>query len=80
MAKILDQPRYKCALAAMQTVHAITGAIPVLHSGPGCAAKLNDNKGTSGRYSPNIFPWSSVSERKLFLEEPASCVLLLKTL
>ena len=33
MAKILDQPRYKCALAAMQTVQAITGAIPILHSG-----------------------------------------------
>ena len=65
MAKILDQPRYKCALAAMQTVHAITGAIPVLHSGPGCAAKLNDNNGTSGRFSPNIFPCSSVSEKEV---------------
>ena len=49
MAKILDQPRYKCALAAMQTVQAIPGAIPILHSGPGCASKLNDNNGTSGR-------------------------------
>ena len=65
MAKILDQPRYKCALAAMQTVHSIPGAIPVLHSGPGCAAKLNDNNGTSGRYSPNIFPCSSVSEKEV---------------
>ena len=65
MAKIQDQPRYKCALAAMQTVHAITGAIPVLHSGPGCAAKLNDNNGTSGRFSPNIFPCSSVSEKEV---------------
>ena len=65
MAKILDQPRYKCALAAMQTVHAITGAIPILHSGPGCAAKLNDNNGTSGRFSPNIFPCSSVSEKEV---------------
>ena len=52
MAKILDQPRYKCALAAMQTVQSIPGAIPVLHSGPGCAAKLNDNNGTSGKFSP----------------------------
>lgn len=65
MAKILDQPRYKCALAAMQTVHAIPGAIPVLHSGPGCAAKLNDNNGTSGRYSPNIFPCTSISEKEV---------------
>ena len=65
MAKILDQPRYKCARAAMQTVHAIPGAIPVLHSGPGCAAKLNDNNGTSGRYSPNIFPCTSISEKEV---------------
>ena len=65
MAKILDQPRYKCALAAMQTVHAIEGAIPILHSGPGCAAKLNDNNGTSGRYSPNIFPCTSISEKEV---------------
>ena len=65
MAKILDQPRYKCALAAMQTVQSITGAIPVLHSGPGCASKLNDNNGTSGRYSPNIFPCTSISEKEV---------------
>ena len=65
MAKILDQPRYKCALAAMQTVQSIPGAIPVLHSGPGCASKLNDNRGTSGRYSPNIFPCTSISEKEV---------------
>ena len=39
MAKILDQPRYKCALSAMQTIQSIEGAIPILHSGPGCGAK-----------------------------------------
>lgn len=65
MAKILDQPRYKCALAAMQTVQSIPGAIPVLHSGPGCAAKLNDNNGTSGKFSPNIFPCTSISEKEV---------------
>ncbi len=65
MAKILDQPRYKCALAAMQTVQSIPGAIPILHSGPGCASKLNDNNGTSGRYSPNIFPCTSISEKEV---------------
>lgn len=65
MAKILDQPRYKCALAAMQTVQSILGAIPVLHSGPGCAAKLNDNNGTSGKFSPNIFPCTSISEKEV---------------
>ena len=65
MAKILDQPRYKCALAAMQTVQSIPGAIPVLHSGPGCASKLNDNSGTSGTFSPNIFPCTSISEKEV---------------
>lgn len=40
MAKILDKQRYKCALGAMQTVQAIERAIPILHSGPGCAQKL----------------------------------------
>jgi nitrogenase molybdenum-iron protein beta chain len=65
MSKLLYQPRYKCALAAMQTVHAIPRAIPVLHSGPGCGAKLNDNNGTSGMYSPNIFPCTSVSEKEV---------------
>jgi nitrogenase molybdenum-iron protein beta chain len=65
MAKILDQPRYKCALAAMQTVQSIPGAIPILHSGPGCAAKLNDNNGTSGQYSGNIFPCTSISEKEV---------------
>lgn len=49
----------------MQTVQSIPGAIPVLHSGPGCASKLNDNNGTSGRYSPNIFPCTSISEKEV---------------
>lgn len=65
MAKILDQARYKCALAAMQTVQAIPNAIPILHSGPGCAAKLNDNNGTSGKFSANIFPCTSISEKEV---------------
>jgi nitrogenase molybdenum-iron protein beta chain len=65
MARFIDQPRYKCALAAMQTVQAIPGAIPILHSGPGCAQKLNSNAGTSGKFSPNIFPCTSISEREV---------------
>lgn len=65
MAKTLDQPRYKCALAAMQTIHSIPRALPILHSGPGCAQKLNDNLGTSGLFSPNIFPCTSISEKEV---------------
>ncbi len=63
MAKLLDKQRYKCALASMQTVQAITRAIPVLHSGPGCAQKLSDGMGSSGYFSPNIFPCTSINEK-----------------
>lgn len=63
MAKILDKQRYKCALAAMQTVQAIDRAIPILHSGPGCAQKLSDGTGSSGYFSPNIFPCTSINEK-----------------
>lgn len=63
MAKILDKQRYKCAMSAMSTVQAIERAIPILHSGPGCAQKLSNSAGSSGFFSPNIFPCTSVNER-----------------
>ncbi len=63
MAKLLDKQRYKCALGAMQTVQAIMRAVPVLHSGPGCAQKLSDSIGSSGYFSPNIFPCTSINEK-----------------
>lgn len=63
MAKILDKQRYKCAMGAMQTVQAIERAIPVLHSGPGCAQKLANNSGNSGYFSPNIYPCTSLNEK-----------------
>lgn len=63
MAKLLDKQRYKCALGAMQTVQAITRALPILHSGPGCAQKLSDTAGSSGYFSPNIFPCTSINEK-----------------
>lgn len=63
MAKLLDKQRYKCAMGAMQTVQAIDRAIPVLHAGPGCAQKLSDSIGSSGYFSPNIFPCTSINEK-----------------
>lgn len=63
MAKILDKQRYKCAMAAMQTVQAIDRAVPILHSGPGCAQKLSNSTGSSGYFSPNIFPCTSINEK-----------------
>jgi nitrogenase molybdenum-iron protein beta chain len=65
MANVLDQARYKCALAAMQTVQAIPGAIPILHSGPGCGIRLNDQTGLSGHYSVNIYPCSTIGEKEV---------------
>lgn len=65
MAKLLDQPRYKCAMAAMQTVQAITRALPVLHAGPGCAEKLSGFSGSSGYFSPHIFPCTNISEKEV---------------
>ncbi len=63
MAKLLDKQRYKCALGAMQTVQAITRACPILHSGPGCAQKLSGTMGSSGYFSPNVFPCTSINEK-----------------
>lgn len=63
MAKLLDKQRYKCALGAMQTVQAIERALPILHSGPGCAQKLSESIGSSGYFSPNIFPCTSINEK-----------------
>lgn len=63
MAKLLDKQRYKCALGAMQTVQAIERALPILHSGPGCAQKLSESTGSSGYFSPNIFPCTSINEK-----------------
>lgn len=65
MSKILDQPRYKCALGGIQTIHAIARTIPILHSGPGCAAKVSENVGGSGYFSPHIFPCTDLSEKEV---------------
>ena len=37
--------------------------MPILHSGPGCAQKLSENTGSSGYFSPNIFPCTSINEK-----------------
>lgn len=65
MLNMIDQPRYKCALAAMQTVQAIPDAIPILHSGPGCASKLNDNSGSGGHYSASVYPCTLMGEKEV---------------
>lgn len=66
--RILDQPRYVCALGAMQTVQGIYRGVPVLHAGPGCAQKLAGgiagNNGDSGYIAPAIYPCTNISEQE----------------
>jgi len=71
LTNLIDQPRYVCALGAMQTVSSIERAVPILHAGPGCGAKLslgmtegNGGQG-SGYISYHIFPSSNISEKEV---------------
>lgn len=48
MSKLLQEPRHFCALGAQQTVTAIERAIPIVHAGPGCCAKLFQAMSGSG--------------------------------
>lgn len=69
MTKILDEPRYVCALGAMQTVQAINRAIPVIHAGPGCAGKLAGclagTTGDSGYLNPQTYPCTNIGETEV---------------
>ncbi|WP_292389633.1 nitrogenase component 1 [Methanosarcina sp. UBA5] len=41
MSKIIETPRYSCALGgALSTIMAIEGSVPIIHSGPGCGVQL----------------------------------------
>lgn len=64
----MDQPRFVCALGAMQTVQGIYRGIPILHTGPGCAQKLAagmaGSNGDSGYLSPQVYPCSNISENE----------------
>lgn len=46
----IEQPRHFCALGAQQTVLAIERAIPILHAGPGCSAKIFSGMGFASGY------------------------------
>jgi nitrogenase molybdenum-iron protein beta chain len=69
MTKILDEPRYVCALGAMQTVQAISRAIPIIHAGPGCAGKLAGSlagtTGDSGYLNPQTYPCTNIGETEI---------------
>jgi nitrogenase molybdenum-iron protein beta chain len=71
VSDLVDQPRFVCALGAIKSVQAIERAVPILHSGPGCGAKLaggisEQNGGSpSGYISPQIYPCSNIGEREV---------------
>lgn len=65
MAKILDEPRYVCALGGSQSVQAIHRAIPVFHSGPGCAARVSGDASGTGYLATNTFPCSNIGETEV---------------
>ncbi|HWR40347.1 MAG TPA: nitrogenase component 1 [Patescibacteria group bacterium] len=47
---IIQAPRHACTLGGQQTVVAIERAIPILHAGPGCGAKLHRGLSVAGGY------------------------------
>ncbi|HWP96076.1 MAG TPA: nitrogenase component 1 [Syntrophomonadaceae bacterium] len=68
---VVEQPRHFCALAAQQTVLAIERAIPLVHAGPGCSAKLfsalsfcNGFQG-SGYCGGNAIPCTNTGEKEV---------------
>ncbi|MDR0430341.1 MAG: hydrogenase [Tannerellaceae bacterium] len=67
--KILDEPRYVCALGAMQTIQAINRAIPILHASSGCASKLAGSiagtTGDSGYLNPQTYPCTNIGETEV---------------
>ena len=71
MSDLVETPRFVCALGAIKTVQAIERAVPILHSGPGCGAKLaggisEQNGGSpSGYISPQIYTCSNIGEREV---------------
>jgi nitrogenase molybdenum-iron protein beta chain len=65
MAKILDEPRYVCALGGSQTVQAIHRAVPVFHSGSGCARRVSGDGSGTGYLAANTFPCSNIGEAEV---------------
>lgn len=70
MSAVIEAPRHFCALGAQQTVLAIERAVPLLHAGPGCGAKLwgglsfcNGFQG-AGYLGGSTVPSTNVSEKE----------------
>ncbi|WP_371379637.1 nitrogenase component 1 [Sporomusa aerivorans] len=66
MSRFIEQPRYACALGALQSVTGIKRAVPILHSGPGCGDKVNRLLGQGEGYAGgNTVPCTNASEAEI---------------
>ena len=65
MSEILDEPRYVCALGGAQSVQAIYRAVPIFHSGPGCAARVSGSSSGTGYLATNTFPCTNIAETEV---------------
>lgn len=64
MPKLIEQPRYSCALGAMQSVVAIKRGVPILHSGPGCGNKISKLIGQGEGYAGgSTIPCTNAEEK-----------------
>lgn len=64
MQKLIEQPRYSCAIGAMQSVVAIKRGVPILHSGPGCATKVSKLIGQGEGYAGgSTIPCTNTEEK-----------------
>ncbi len=63
MSKIIEQPRFSCALGAQQTVIAIKRGVPIVHAGPGCSNKISCLIGQGEGYAGgNTIPCTNATE------------------
>ena len=64
MPKYIEQPRFSCALGAMQTVTAIKRGVPILHAGPGCGNKITKLIGQGEGYAGgSTIPCTNAEEK-----------------
>ncbi|CQR56304.1 nitrogenase component 1 [Paenibacillus riograndensis] len=66
MSKLIEQPRYSCALGVQQSVIAIQRAVPVVHAGPGCSTKIHGFLGQGEGYAGgSTIPCTNSSEAEI---------------
>ncbi len=71
MSQVVEQIRHVCTLGAFESVLAIKRAVPIIHAGPGCGAKLWTTLGLqngcqgSGYVGGHAIPCTNASEREV---------------